>query len=283
MTVWIYSIGAGQYEETAVVENGAVVDGDEGLLATAFPEGIPNDEAEVARAFNGPATVASTDFEMDWTPDEPTTLSGRALLHGPADADALTQQELVWERLYEEVLWSDDTDRVLFSFSPEDVPEFVLNNLREAVQAGALFSDFETIPASAAGQLGDVLLDSLEESHGWSINSLSENIQDAAPGVDYEDAERIARTETQSLVSTAREEGYRDEFDLSEERFRWVGPDDQRTTDTCEAIKDRVGEDGVLMDELKDIIREEAIEHGHDPREFTPHVNCRHTLTRVVE
>lgn len=71
MTVWLYSLNSGEYEETAVVENGSVVSGDEGLVLGAFPDGIPNDEADVARMFNGPGVVASTDFEMEWSPDRP--------------------------------------------------------------------------------------------------------------------------------------------------------------------------------------------------------------------
>ena len=74
----------------------------------------------------------------------------------------------------------------------------------------------------------------------------------------------------------------RDEFDVDEERFRWIGPNDNRTTDTCEAIAAEVGDDGVPLPELKETVKRVAEEHGHNPREFTPHIQCRHTFVRVV-
>lgn len=205
----------------------------------------------------------------------------RTLLHDSVSSDALTQEELVWEEVYDRVLWADD-EKALFEFAPDGVPDFVIARLTEAVDDGALFSDFETIPGWAAREVEDVMLDSLETHHGWSVDSIADNLQSMALGLDQDDAERIARTETQALVNAAREEGYREEFDVEAERFRWVGPDDDRTTDTCEAIAAEVGEDGVPLPELQDTVGRIAREHGHDPRDWTPHVNCRHTYTRVV-
>lgn len=206
----------------------------------------------------------------------------RALFHDSVSADALTQEELVWEDVYEKVLWADDgNDRALFEFDPEEVPDFVIDRLVEAVQEGALFDDFETVPAWAADDVEDVMLDSLETRHGWSVNSIANNLQNMALGLSQEDAERIARTETQALVNKAREEGYREEFDVSAERFHWVGPDDERNSEVCPEIRERVG-DGVPLPELKDIVEGTAREFGHEPREWTPHINCRHTYTRVV-
>lgn len=193
--------------------------------------------------------------------------------------------ERTFDRLYEHVLWSEETDRALFEFDPDEVPQFVVSRLEDAVRAGALFGDFDTIPDWAADQVQDVMLDSLETQHGWSVDSIAENLQSMALGLDRHDAEVIARTETQALVNKAREEGYREEFDLDEERFQWVGPDDNRTTDACEWIKAQVPDDGVSLDRLKELIQE-APEHDADvntePREFSPHISCRHTYTRVV-
>lgn len=204
------------------------------------------------------------------------------------EAAGIVQEELVWANLYDEVLWAEDGDgRQLFEFDPEEVPEFVVARLEEAVEQGALFSDFATIPDWAANEVGDVLLDSLEKEHGWSINSLSENLQSMALGLSEDEAEAIARTETQALVADAREQGYAEEFDLEEEEFRWVGPDDHRNTDACEWIKAQVAEEGgaVSLARLKELV-EEAPEHDPDintePREWTPHINCRHTFVRAV-
>lgn len=220
-------------------------------------------------------------------------VTGRALLHGEgASADALTQEELVWEEVYDRVLWNEDeeaTERALFEFGPSEVPDFVLSNLREAIQAGAVFDSFDTIGAAGAQQVESALLDSLDKGHGWSINSITENIRDAVPGeLDYEEAERIARTETASLVNDAREDGYEEEFDMAEERFKWVGPD-RNDTDACEWLKEQTNPDygGTprTLPELKELVREAQQEFFPDLslREWVIHPNERHTFSRVVE
>lgn len=207
----------------------------------------------------------------------------RALLQDSVAEGELVQEELVFEQVVEEVLWSDDTSRELFQFDPEEVPDFVVERLQEAVREGAVFDDFETIPNWAAGEVEDVMLDSLEQRHGWSIDSIAENLQSMALGLDKQDAERIARTETQALVAEAREQGYRDREDFEDLRFRWVGPSDNRTTDACSWIKDQIPEDGVSLEELKQLVddaNDQFIDHAS--REWTPHIGCRHQPIRSV-
>lgn len=257
---------------------GQDISGGGGLFASdadATDDPTPADRNAYLR--NDGGEVVGEDFRP--AGDGPTP---RTLLHDSVSADALTQEELVFDDLFERVLWHEDTSRQLFAFDPEEVPQFAIDRLRNAVAAGALFDDFETIPTPAASQVQDALLDSLETQHGWSIDSLANNLTDAVVGLDKRDAERIARTETQALVNEAREQGYEEQFDLAEERFKWVGPSDSRTTETCEAIKNRVGEAGVQLETLKETVQDVAREHGHDPREWTPHINCRHTYVRVV-
>lgn len=219
--------------------------------------------------------------------------TNRTLLHGEGtSADALTQEELVWEEVYDRVLWDESdaaTERQLFAFGPDEVPQFVLDNLREAIRAGAVFDSFDTIGATGAEQVESALLDSLDKGHGWSINSVTENIRDAVPGeLDYEEAERIARTETASLVNDAREDGYREEFDMSEVRFKWVGPD-RNDTDACKWLKEQTNPDygGTPrpLDELKELVAEaqDRFFPRLSTREWVIHPNERHTYSRVVE
>jgi len=182
---------------------------------------------------------------------------------------------------YERVAWDEADDRELFAFDDEDVPEFAKNWLRQAVQTGAVFSQFDTIEQGTKLDLQQSLLDSLETEHGWSINSLTENVMDAT-GASKRDAERIARTETQSIVANAREIGY-EERDMLDENYRWVGPGDNRTTDRCEWIREN-SQDGVSLDRLKELVQksvEEFPEEGPGGREWTPHINCRHTFVRA--
>lgn len=200
-------------------------------------------------------------------------LSGEAV---PAWEHALNQ-------VVETVLWSDATDRQLFEFDDEDVPQFAINRLRDVITGGAVFSDFETVPSGAREAVKSAMLDSLDAQHGWSVGSISENLQDAVPGLEDHEAERIARSETQSIVSKAREEGYREQFDVDEERFDWVGPDDDRNSDACPWIKAQIPEDGVTLDRLKELIQEANRRFvDHEAREWSPHIQCRHQMTRQV-
>lgn len=194
--------------------------------------------------------------------------------------------EQTWHDLIEHALWTDDTERDLFEFDPEEVPDFVIEALRQAIDE-SLFSDFDTIPGAARMQVREALLDSLDKQHGWSVTSIADNLQDAVSGLSDTDAERIARTETQSLVSTAREQGYRERLDPDEDQFKWQGPADHRTTEACEWLKAQTnpthGGEPVAMDRLKELVAE-ANERfvDHDGREWTPHINCRHQPIRHV-
>ena len=207
----------------------------------------------------------------------------RSLLHDSISDGELTQEELVFEQIYEDVLWPQDDDRQLFEFDPEEVPDFVVERLQEAVRDGGVFNNFETIPDWAAGEVEDVMLDSLEKRHGWSVDSIAQNLQDMALGLDKKDAVRIARTETQSLVNHAREAGYEDRADFEDLRFNWVGPDDTRNSDACPWIKSQIPDDGVTLDRLKELVQEANDRFvDHAAREWTPHINCRHTYARVI-
>lgn len=258
------------------------------------PEGTPDAEGQDISGPGGTGGLFTTPGE-DKAPDpldddskrqftDGGTTSGRVLLHSSVEHAELTREELVWEDVFERTLWHDETDRTLFQFDPEDVPDFAIERLQDAIRDGALFEDYESIPDWAASRVGDTLLDSLDDRHGWSIDSIAENLQGMALGLDRSGAEVIARTETQALVNAAREENYREEFDLDQERFDWVGPDGPRTTDACEWIKDQIPDGGVRLDTLKELVQEanSRFIDSHDAREFTPHIQCRHTYTRQV-
>lgn len=231
-----------------------------------------------------------TDADGDDTPESGRgTGNDRALLHDSVSESDLTREELVWRDVIEEALWSDDTSRELFEFDPEEVPEFVTERLQEAIE-DSLFSEFETVPDHARTQVKEAMLDSLERQHGWSIDSIAGNLQDAVSGLSRMEAERIARSETQALVTQAREEGYRDQFDLEEERFYWTGPMDHRKTDGCEWLVEETnphhGGSPVALEELRDLVEEANArdpEIDHEPREWSVHIQCRDTFVRHVE
>ena len=94
----------------------------------------------------------------------------------------------------------------------------------------------------------------------------------------------IVRTEAHSVSNGVRVEGYRQaEEEFGEEfRYDWKGPSDGRTTELCEEIKSRVPDEGLPLDELRELVNEVSDEYGFSELEFpTPHFNCRHQVVRV--
>jgi hypothetical protein len=108
----------------------------------------------------------------------------------------------------------------------------------------------------------------------------------------FSDAQRIARTETASVVNTAREEGYKQQGQ-GDDLFYWSGNLDNRTTDACRWLIEKTnpnhGGDPVSLEELKDLI-EEAPTHDDDmddnmarPENYTVHINERKTFIRAPQ
>ena len=168
----------------------------------------------------------------------------------------------------------------------ENVPEFVIDAVREVIDRGAVFDNFDSLPGRVADTIGDVLSDALTDPQGWRLDDVVDSLSDALPRADPEDLETIARTESASVLNEAREEGYRDRgFD--DAKFKWVGPSDSRTTDACEDLKDMTNPDHggtpVSLPELIDAEREVHDEYFDNLsfRKHTIHPNERHTFVRA--
>ena len=99
---------------------------------------------------------------------------------------------------------------------------------------------------------------------------------------------RIARTETHKVLNIAKANAW---MEAQEGRklfmFKWGGPRDTRVTEYCSAIKKKVkkegGGRGVSLKRLREIIEEESDQSIFQKvTPFTPHINCRHELQRIV-
>jgi hypothetical protein len=172
----------------------------------------------------------------------------------------------------------------------ESVPEYVITQIQEAIRAGgAVFSDIDSVPGDAVNRLEGILEDNLTQPQGWSLDSVVDDMKDAWPGVDTDDLEVVARTETASVLNEAREIGYESMPDSAQARFYWQGPSDSRTTEACEELKERTnpqyGGTPVSMNELVRMEQEVQAEHFSSLsfRKHTPHINCRHTFVRQVD
>lgn len=220
-------------------------------------------------------------FDLEGGPD--TGNAQRAL------ADGGEPWEVAFNDIIERVLWSDDTERDLFEFDPEDIPRFVKELLHDAIPTAIAESRIETLSDSQTGRLTSVLRDSLETSHGWSLDSIASNIQEMDPDLSDFEAERLGRDITSSAVDHAREAGYSERLDMDEETFYAVNPMNNRTTDACKFLvsetNPRHGGTPVLLSRYKELVqeaneRDEDIDH--DAREFKPHIQCRTTYVRAV-
>lgn len=204
----------------------------------------------------------------------------------PPEGVEVADAEDAFNRIFAGAVWSDDTSRELGNFVPSEMPENVRTRLIEAIRDGAIFSTFETVPSSERFALQREFVNALSgDGTGWSIRELQNRLVDLLDGITPSQAETIARTELAAVTNEARRIYYDEEID--DATFRWVGPDDHRTTEACEWLRDQT-EDGVTMDRLLEL--QEQVHNGEvsgidgfpglEFRRFVVHPNERHTFVR---
>ena len=158
-----------------------------------------------------------------------------------------------------------------------------------------MFRAFESVGEEVGQQIQDIretfedlLEETLTQPQGWSLDSLSDDIAEEFPSLSPGEAETIARTESASVLNEAREEGYESRDDSTDYIYKWVGPDDSRTTPACEELKDLTNPDfggsPVDMSTLKRLERDVQNKYFTrlDYREHLIHPNERHTFRRVL-
>jgi len=93
----------------------------------------------------------------------------------------------------------------------------------------------------------------------------------------------IERPTDGALVPAHRNTADRDLGVADEAVFEWIGPDDHRTTDACEWLKEQT-EGGVTMDRLVELQREAQRKFFPDLDRFRRHVvhpNERHSFSEA--
>lgn len=200
-----------------------------------------------------------------------------------AEAD-LTEAERAFNAIYRGVCWDGDAETRMLAFAPSDVPESVRERLISTVQSRGLFPEFDAIPDTERWQVVDAMVQAIETGDGWTVADMAEQIEQRTPATEFESF-RIARTEMAGLTNRAREEYYEEEFDPNAEDtdvlFRWVGPQDHRTTDACEWLKAQT-KDGVTLERLIEL-EKEASDRWFSDLDFRKHVIHpfeRHTFVR---
>jgi hypothetical protein len=271
-----FGFSAGERFEQAQAGSGTVAaDAPDG--GTGSPAGT-DAGAGTAQATDGGTAVAGGSGEPD-TPEaasltkaEVTELDDLMLTAHREQIQPATLGDI------EKRVWTDD----------DAVPEYVRERIERAIRdLGAVFEDIESVPSSTIDRLKDILADQMTQPQGWSLDSIVDEMSDVWPGVSEEKLETVARTETASVLNTAREDGYEDLPGDDTPRFYWEGPADSRTTEACEELKARTNPDfGGEPVSMNDLIRaQEDVQATHFPglsfRKHTIHPNERHTFVRA--
>ncbi|RME52495.1 phage portal protein [Candidatus Woesearchaeota archaeon] len=142
---------------------------------------------------------------------------------------------------------------------------------------------FAGLSKELAKGIHEIIKDAYKTGQGLTTRKLQKRIQELTDLAEHR-AENIARTETGKVSAAARINQYRKADPENKFLYKWVGPDDHRTTRTCKRIMQRT-KNGVPFDELVRIIEEES---KKDFPDFTidkdapvAHYQCRHTFVKV--
>jgi hypothetical protein len=259
------------------------------------------------KAWGGDEGIAWADSKMDELEEarENSAVHNHAHSCGFHLSDGELEGAEEWEHALLEAYqnaFDADSDVRLADLTERSLPDFVRQRIRDSIMGGALFSEFDTIPSGKIQELQTFMIDELAESEGWTFDTISEKLQEFEPSLNADEAETIARTETQSIINDAREEGYAESDMIENEEFYWTGAIDDRTTDACrwliggtseaeniggafDGTNPNYGGNPVSLEELKELVKEAAEKDDEittKPREWTPHINCRKTYVRNV-
>lgn len=182
---------------------------------------------------------------------------------------------------FEHVVWADETTKAE-PFWDSDVPETVIEKIKEAIADGAIFDDIEGL--SASEKLKDFFEEKLTDPDGWSLGSITDGLQEQFD-ISKEKADAVGRTESASILNNAKEKTMQEQGIEDEARFKWQGPQDHRTTDACEWLKDKT-EGGVTMERLIELEKEaqEKFFPALDTfRKHVVHPNERHTFVQTFK
>jgi hypothetical protein len=244
----------------------------------------------------GGAGGGETDLSDERWQSDYMEVSKKRELHEEWKKSGMTYEEVddLLFNAYKRTVWWEPSDDEDLSKAPDMwraddyVPEFVKEFIREVIGEGAVFDNFKDLPHTAGLKMQEIFRDNLTQPQGWSVHSLVSDLQEVFPSLDDQQAKTIARTETASVLNSAREEAYEARPDSNEYEFYWSNAQDHRTTDLCNDIIEEVESRGgsVPLPELRKIVEAaaRAYEYGTPERvdDWTPHYNCRSSFIRAV-
>lgn len=158
------------------------------------------------------------------------------------------------------------------------------NALVSLTSQDVLSKAYTGIASELTEKLNGIIGEAFRDPTGLTTKQITDKIKDAAAVSDFR-AETIARTETGKVASSARFNTYKKEPEFDTFKFKWIGPDDNRTTQTSKRIKRSVGK-GVTWEKLIKIVENESARDFPDwtVNKEAPmsHYNSRHIPVRAV-
>lgn len=196
------------------------------------------------------------------------------------DDNLKTASEGFFRKAYKRGISQAENDLgVQFGFG--DVDENALQALREQK---VLSDSFAGVRDDLTSKAQEVLRRAYETPNGLSLSKITEELKEAL-GVADSQAETIARTESGKVSSAARRISYGKDPRFDTFKFKHIGPNDNRTTDTSKRIKSRT-KGGVSWDDYVLILTEESAKDFPDwtvdKNAPMSHYSSRHTYVRVV-
>ena len=183
-----------------------------------------------------------------------------------------TEKEL--EKIYKQTL--ADVEKQLnldIGFDAND--QLVLDSLK----TDKLFTEaYEGMTKALSKDINKIILDAYKDPGKFSPDKIVERMKEVTNEKEGK-LSVIARTETQHISNLARMNSYEKADSENKMKFIWSTIEDTRRTDTCKEIASKTSK-GVSRTDLKRIIKEVSEKNGHNPRDFTPHVNCRSRALR---
>lgn len=174
------------------------------------------------------------------------------------------------QNIYDVILRYADEDGLEFDIKKQGLEAFLLQNIFKR--------KFEGLSTTKSNKIRSILLKSILAKD--SITEVSKKIENA--GVEKGQAELIARTESSILKNATREFNFSRARGSEDFVYKWIGPNDKRTSDISKEIKTKSAK-GLKLETLKTLVRKTSEKFGFSPdRDWFSHPNQRHTFTRVI-
>jgi len=153
-----------------------------------------------------------------------------------------------------------------------------MNDFIKTLYKSLFDKKYEGVTKDNSGKINDILLKGLLDED--KIDTIKNKMMSL--GAKDSQADMIFRTESSSLQNTMRDWSFNKIDPEGKHKYKWIGPTDNRTTKHCKKIMSRTN-DGVSLDEMKKIIKQEADPKIYtEDRPFIPHLQCRHRISRKV-